>query len=61
MNADEKQQLGDRPAEKLLARHRDEEALARGEKSAEELRRENGHFGFPPDRVVIRYDLAKPL
>ncbi|HZS41506.1 MAG TPA: hypothetical protein VFF06_31970 [Polyangia bacterium] len=61
MESDDFQNIGDRPAQKARARQRDEHALARGEKSAEQLRRENGHFGFPPDRVLIRYDLAKPL
>jgi hypothetical protein len=48
-----------RAREKRQAREEDACALASGEKSAEQLRRENGHFAFPKVRVSLRG--AKPL
>ncbi|MBK8259460.1 MAG: hypothetical protein IPK82_43240 [Polyangiaceae bacterium] len=43
-----------RVEEKQAARRRDEEALASGEKSREELRRENGWFVFPDAKVELK-------
>ena len=43
----------ERAAEKQRAREADEQALSSGDKSREQLRRENGHFAFP--RVRIDY------
>jgi hypothetical protein len=48
-----------RAAEKARAREEDQRALASGEKSAEQLRLENGAFAFPPSRV--RLDLRGKL
>lgn len=48
-----------RIAEKAAARERDQQAVARGEKSVEALRRENGLLSFPKDRVRINYRGAK--
>ena len=48
-----------RAAEKASSREADERALASGEKSAEQLRLENGAFAFPPSR--IRIDLSGKL
>ncbi len=44
----------ERAKEKQASRDRDEAALASGEKTQEQLRRENGHFSF----VGLRMDLA---
>ncbi len=44
----------ERAKEKQASRDRDEAALASGEKTREQLRRENGHFSF----VGLRVDLA---
>ncbi len=44
----------DRAREKQQSREDDARALASGEKSAEQLRRENGHFAFPKVRVSLR-------
>jgi len=49
----------DRAREKQQSREDDARALASGEKSAAQLRRENGHFAFPKVRVSLRG--AKPL
>jgi hypothetical protein len=49
----------EREREKKLSRDEDARALAAGEKSRDELRRENGHFAFPRVRVSLRG--AKPL
>jgi hypothetical protein len=49
----------ERAREKQLSREADARALASGEKSRDELRRENGHFAFPNVRVSLRG--AKPL
>ena len=49
----------ERVAEKAAARERDEQALARGEKSAEALRRENGLLSFPKALVRVNYRGAK--
>ncbi len=49
----------ERAREKQRSREDDARALASGEKSREELRRENGHFAFPNVRVSLRG--AKPL
>jgi len=48
-----------RAREKQQSREDDARALASGEKSAEQLRRENGHFAFPRVRISLRG--AKPL
>jgi hypothetical protein len=49
----------ERAREKQLSRQEDARALASGEKSREELRRENGHFVFPNVRISARG--SKPL
>jgi hypothetical protein len=49
----------ERAREKKRSRDEDARALAAGEKSRDELRRENGHFAFPRVRVSLRG--AKPL
>jgi hypothetical protein len=49
----------ERAREKQRSRDADARALASGEKSRDELRRENGHFAFPNARVSLRG--AKPL
>jgi hypothetical protein len=49
----------ERPRAKQLSRDEDARALASGEKSREDLRRENGHFAFP--RVRINFEESKPL
>jgi hypothetical protein len=51
--------LGERAREKQRSREDDARALASGEKSREQLRRENGHFAFSKVRVSLRG--AKPL
>jgi hypothetical protein len=48
-----------RAEEKERSREHDARALASGEKSAEQLRRENGRFAFPSIR--INYLAAKSL
>ncbi len=48
-----------RALEKRRAREDDERALASGEKTREDLRRENAHFAFPRVRVTLRG--TKPL
>lgn len=48
-----------RVQEKALSREADERALARGEKSAEQLRRENGHFAGM--KVRVDFKRAKSL
>ena len=48
-----------RASEKQTSREEDARALASGEKSREQLRRENGHFAFASVRVSLRG--AKPL
>ncbi len=48
-----------RAREKQESREEDARALALGEKSREELRRENAHFAFPNVRVSLRG--SKPL
>jgi hypothetical protein len=49
----------ERAREKQRSREEDAQALASGEKSREQLRRENGHFVFPNVRISARG--AKPL
>jgi hypothetical protein len=49
----------ERAREKQRSREDDASALASGEKSRDELRRENGHFVFARVRVSARG--AKPL
>jgi hypothetical protein len=49
----------ERAREKQKSREEDERALASGEKTQEQLRRENGHFSFL--RVRINYAGAKSL
>jgi hypothetical protein len=49
----------ERAREKQRSRHEDARALASGEKSRDDLRRENGHFAFPNVRVSLRG--SKPL
>ena len=49
----------ERAREKQRSREDDARALASGEKSREQLQRENGHFTFPNVRVSLRG--AKPL
>ena len=49
----------ERAREKQRSRDEDARALAAGEKSREQLQRENGHFTFPNARVSLRG--AKPL
>lgn len=50
----------DRAAEKAASRAEDERALASGEKTREQLQRENGFFSaIPKDRIKIRYDKAR--
>jgi hypothetical protein len=47
------------PFEKQRSREEDARALATGEKSREELQRENGHFAFANVRITLRG--TKPL
>jgi hypothetical protein len=49
----------ERAREKQRSRDEDARALASGEKSAQELQRENGHFSFPNARISARG--SKPL
>ncbi len=49
----------ERAREKQRSRDEDARALASGEKSAEQVQRENGHFSFPNARVSLRG--TKPL
>ena len=49
----------ERAREKQRSRADDARALASGEKSREELRRENGHFAFRNVRISLRG--SKPL
>jgi hypothetical protein len=49
----------ERAREKQRSREEDARALASGEKSREQLQRENGHFVFPNVRISARG--AKPL
>ena len=49
----------ERAREKQRSRAEDARALASGEKSRDELRRENGHFAFRNVRVSLRG--SKPL
>ena len=49
----------ERAREKQRSREEDARALASGEKSREQLQRENGHFSFPNARVSLRG--SKPL
>lgn len=44
-----------RAAEKSASREADERALATGEKTREDLRRENAAFAFPRDRVNLTF------
>ena len=50
-----------RAEEKRLSREEDARAIASGEKSREQLRRENGAFGFAPSEVRIYPGRAKRL
>jgi hypothetical protein len=45
--------LSDRALEKQRSREADERALASGEKSAEQLQKENGVFSFPRARILF--------
>jgi hypothetical protein len=49
----------ERAREKQASREEDARALAAGEKTREQLKRENGHFVFP--RVEISARGSKPL
>ncbi len=49
----------ERAREKRRSREDDARALAAGEKSPADLRRENGHFAFPNVRISLRG--VKPL
>ena len=49
----------ERAREKQRSRDEDARALASGEKSREELQRENGHLSFPNARISLRG--SKPL
>jgi len=49
----------ERAREKQISRDEDARALASGEKSHADLRRENGHFVFP--RVHVSFRGAKSL
>jgi hypothetical protein len=49
----------ERSREKQRSRDDDARALASGEKSREQLQRENGHFAFPKVRISARG--AKPI
>jgi hypothetical protein len=49
----------ERAREKQRSREEDARALASGEKSPEDLQRENGHFSFPNARISLRG--SKPL
>jgi CHASE3 domain sensor protein len=49
----------ERAREKQRSREEDARALASGEKSSEQLQRENGHFSFPNARISLRG--TKPL
>jgi hypothetical protein len=49
----------ERAREKQRSREEDARALASGEKSREELQRENGHFVFANVRISLRG--SKPL
>jgi hypothetical protein len=51
----------ERAVAKQRAREADHRALAAGNKSRDELRRENGHFGYAPERVIVHYERAKKL
>lgn len=51
----------ERAAEKELSRDADERALASKEMSRAQLKLRNGHFGYPPERVIIHYGKAKKL
>ena len=50
-----------RAREKAASRIDDAKRLDQGLVTREQLNRENGKFGFPPDKVIIRYDKAKKL
>jgi hypothetical protein len=58
-NEPERPDPKERAREKKRSRDEDARALAAGEKSRDELRRENGLFAFPRVRVSLRG--AKPL
>jgi hypothetical protein len=47
--------------EKERARRADVEALRSGEKTAEQLNRENTFLGFPPERMRINLDASGSL
>jgi hypothetical protein len=49
----------ERAREKAASREADARALASGEKSREQLRVENGAFGFPRDRVRLDFTQVK--
>jgi hypothetical protein len=48
-----------RGLEKQRSREEDARAIASGEKTLEELGRENGHFSFP--RIRISFEGSRPL
>lgn len=43
----------ERAREKEVSRQKDAEALASGEKTVEQLRKENSAFAFPRDRIKL--------
>ncbi len=49
----------ERAREKQRSREEDARALTSGQKTPEELQRENGHFSFPNARISLRG--SKPL
>ncbi len=51
--------VAERAREKQRSRDEDARALASGEKTREQLRRENGVFAFPHVRISVRG--SKPL
>jgi hypothetical protein len=59
MAEDERLDPEERRREKQRSRDEDARALASGEKSREQLQRENGHFSFPNARISLRG--TKPL
>lgn len=51
--------MNDRAREKQASRDADEQALASGEKTREQLRIENGAFAFPRERIRIDFSKAR--
>jgi len=52
--------VAERACEKAASREMDARALASGQKSREQLRVENGAFGFPRERVRVDFARVKP-